>query len=371
MESCESSQTLLARIRFSRWLSMLGWCAVAMLLVRCHNSSSSGTPVQSNNVVHLDLGNAAGTDDDPSLIRALDGNFYLVFLSDRSGSKQLWATRSADGRVWSPPQQITNNADENLFPTLLQTTDGVFHLCWGRFSIAGGGTQHIYYARSTDGLNWNAASQVQLTSGLVGDRVTGMIAVGASELRLYFSSATRSLPGKQFFNDDILVMRSMDRGLTWQPPTLLTSVSSDNEEDRFVSVVQLAPNNFQMVFNRQATSNLFDPTSDVFVATSTDGLNWNAPVQITSDAMDRVHDLWPNFVFAPVAQQWYLSWTSTAYSTGGVVLLPLNGQYPAQAIDLQASKNVGGWSTRVAGPLLIWVNSTTGTPQLWAALNLF
>src|SRR5262245_58619834 len=241
----------LPRTFAARWLALLGWCALALLLVRCDSSNPPSNPPSSPGVRHLDLGNASGTDDDPSLIRARDGAYYLVFLSDRSGSKQLWATRSNDGLLWSTPQQITNNGDENLFPTLLQTDDGVFHLCWNRFSIASGGTQHIYYARSFDGLNWNAASQVQLTSGLVGDRVTGMIAVGASELRLYFTSAQRSLPGKPAFNDDILVMRSADRGLNWQAPELITSVSSDTEEDRFVSVVQAASGSYYMAFNRQ------------------------------------------------------------------------------------------------------------------------
>ena len=52
------------------------------------------------------------------------------------------------------------------------------------------------------------------------------------------------------------------------------------------------------------------------------------------------------------------------------MVLPLGGQYPVQAIDLNSTRGVTGWSTRVAGPLMIWVNSTTGTPQLWAGLNL-
>jgi hypothetical protein len=355
----------------ARLLAVLGWCALALLLVRCDSSNPPENPPPTlGGVRHLDLGNASGTDDDPSLIRALDGAYYLVFLSDRSGSKQLWATRSTDGLLWSTPRQITNNGDENLFPTLLQTDDGVFHLCWNRFSIASGGTQHIYYARSFDGLNWNAAAQVQLTSGLVGDRVTGMIAVGSSELRLYFSSAQRSQLGKPFFNDDLLVMRSLDRGLNWQPPTLLAGASSDTEQDRFVSVIQLAPNNFQMVLNRQASADLIDPTSDVFLASSSDGLAWGAPFQITANAADNVFDLWPNFIFAPVANQWYLSWTSTAFTNGGVVVLPLGGQYPVQAVDLDTARGVVGWSTRAAGALMIWVNSTTGTPQLWAGLNL-
>jgi hypothetical protein len=126
-----------------------------------------------------------------------------------------------------------------------------------------------------------------------------------------------------------------------------------------------------MTFNRQKTADLFDPTSDVFLASSADGLNWSIPQQVTSDSLDQTPDLWPNLVFAPVAQQWYLNWTSTAFVSGGAIALPIGGQYATNAIDLYKRSGIVGWSIRTAGPLAIWVNSTTRTPQLWSAIAPF
>ncbi|HEV8376856.1 MAG TPA: hypothetical protein VGR38_11565, partial [Candidatus Polarisedimenticolia bacterium] len=91
------------------------------------------------------LGNASGGDDDPSLIRAQDGLFYLVFISDRSGNIDLWITSSSDGVAWSAPVQITTSSDEDLYPNLLQSADGAFHLVWHRFEALGTGQSHLYY----------------------------------------------------------------------------------------------------------------------------------------------------------------------------------------------------------------------------------
>src|SRR5262249_26050405 len=143
-------------------------------------------------VTRLELGNGSGTDDDPSLLRAKDGSYYLVFLSDRSGNSDLWVTHSSDGEQWSPPQQITTNPDNDVYPTLLQTSDGMFHLSWSVFATSPPYTQHLYYAESADGLTWPVGSQTPLTVGLVGDRSPSMILVGTSELRIYFSSGQRN-----------------------------------------------------------------------------------------------------------------------------------------------------------------------------------
>jgi hypothetical protein len=319
-------------------------------------------------VRHLDLGNTTGGDDDPTLLRAQDGSYYLVFISDRSGNSDLWATHSSDGLAWSTPQQITTNPDDDQYPTLVQTSDGKFHLSWALFQTSAPYTTHLYYAESTDGLTWPSGAQTALTSGLVGDKAPHMIIVGTSELRVYFSSGQRNPSNTA--NDDLLVMRSPDSGTTWGAPVLIPELSSATQIDRFPWVVQVASTEFDIVFNRQDADNLFDPTSDVFFAVSTDGLTWSSPAQVTSDPSDQIPDLWPNFIYAPVAKQWYASWTSTAFYPGGITVMPAGGAYPAQAMDLHPSLGIEGWSTRVAGPLMVWVDSAaTGKPQLYSAMN--
>ena len=344
-----------------------------LVLFSCSRSSDSDDgPVSvlafpaSYAPVRLDLGNAAGGDDDPSLVRGQDGLFYLVFLSDRSGNADLWITSSANGTAWSAPVQITTSADEDYYPTLLQTPDGTFHLAWHRFEASTTGQSHLYYRTTTTPLNWGAV-ETPITTGVVDDWDCTMIPVGASELRIYFSSAARS--SNPTYNRDLYVVRSTDLGQTWGAPAL-SDASHVSQFDRYPAVLQSGPGQFHLVFQRQDTDAILNATSDLFVADSADGLTWSAPVQITSDVADAQPDLFANFYRAPILDRWVMSWTSTSMTTGGLVSQAVGTSAP---IDLTPILGMGGWSTRVApaaGPssLMVFVASLSGSPQLYAVV---
>lgn len=312
------------------------------------------------------LGNPSGDDDDPSLIRALDGSYYLVFISDRAGNRDLWITRSGDGIAWTPPVQITTSAHEDLYPSLLQTPDGAYHLVWHRFEALTTGQSHLYYRTTTTPLGWGAA-ETPITAGAVDDWDCKMILVGATELRVYFSSAARS--ANPTYNRDIYIVRSPDLGRTWEAPAV-SNVSHGTEFDRYPAVVRYGQGLFHMIFQRQKTDSIVDDTSDLFMADSADGLAWDPPDQITSDGADLQPDVFSSFYRAPIFGQWMMSWTSTAFSTGGLVSRPLAGAPP---VDMTPILGMGGWSMRVAPApdgfsLLIFVSNWNGTPQLYSVI---
>jgi hypothetical protein len=326
----------------------------------------------------LSLGNPGGEDDDPALILAKDNFYYLAYLADVSGNKEIWLTRSSDGINWSSPLQITDNVNEDIYPNLLQTADGTFHLLWQRL-VPATGESHVFYRKTPDPLVWPAAES-QVTSGLVDDTEPMLVASDPNEFLVYFVSAQRgiSLP-KSAYNRDIYSVRSENQGSTWTEPTIITLIEpkSDNVSDRFPRVIKIATNDFRLVFQRQATDNLFDPTGDLMLSSSTNGITWTVPTQITSDPSDSEFDLFPNFIFAPKLGQWTISWLTTHVNstTGGIFNLPLNksGQYPAAAIDLSSIIGISGWSTRIASPssgksLIVFVSSSTGKPQLWSVM---
>jgi hypothetical protein len=354
----------------SRVLAAAALAVFAGSCSRSHGSDDGPVSVLASPALHaptrMALGNDSGGDDDPSLIRAQDGLFYLVFISDRSGNIDLWITSSGDGVAWSAPVQITTSSDEDLYPNLIQSADGAFHLVWHRFEALGTGQSHLYYRTTTTPLSWGS-TETPITTGVVDDWDCKMVPVGAMELRVYFSSAARS--SNPTYNRDIYVVRSTDRGQTWGSP-VLSNVSHVSQFDRYPAVLQLGPTQFQMIFQRHDTDNFLDSTSDLFVATSADGLAWNAPVQITSDMADAQPDLFANFYLAPIYGQWITSWTSTSFSTGGIVNLPVGGASP---IDLTPILGMGGWSTRVAPAsgslsLLVFVSSVSGTAQLYSVI---
>lgn len=310
----------------------------------------------------MDLGGGAAADDDPTLIRAQDGVYYLVFISDRTGNMDLWVTSSGDGATWSAPAQITTDGNEDLYPNLLQSPDGAFHLVWHRFEGLTTGQSHLYYRTTTTPLDWGV-TETPITTGVVDDWDCKLIQVGASELRVYFTSAERS--SNPTYNRDIYVVRSTDLGQNWDAPAI-SDASHVSQSDRYPAVLESAPGQFRMIFQRQDTDALLDSTSDLFMADSTDGLTWNTPVQITSDPSDAVPDVFANFYRAPLLDEWVMSWTSPA----GLISRPVNS---ASAIELSPILGMGGWSTRTAATqggesLLIFVSNDAGTARLFSVL---
>ena len=310
----------------------------------------------------MDLGGGTAADDDPTLIRAQDGQYYLVFISDRSGNMDLWVTSSGDGVTWSAPVQITTDVNEDLYPNLMQSADGAFHLVWHRFEGLSTGQSHLYYRTTLTPLDWGA-SETPITTGVVDDWDCKLIPVGASELRVYFSSAARS--SNPTYNRDIYVVRSTDLGQNWGSPAI-SNVSHVSQSDRYPAVLESAPGQFRMIFQRQDTDAILDATSDLFVADSTDGLTWNAPLQITSDPSDAVADVFANFYRAPLLHKWVMSWTSPA----GLISQPVGS---GSSIELSPVLGMGGWSTRTSAAkdglsLLIFVSNDAGTARLFSVI---
>jgi hypothetical protein len=88
-----------------------------------------------------------GDDEDPAVVRAQDGRFHVVWWSRQRGQVDLFARSSSDGRTWSDERRITNDPEEDYYPSLLQSADGTFHLVWFRLERARA-TMDIWYARS-------------------------------------------------------------------------------------------------------------------------------------------------------------------------------------------------------------------------------
>jgi hypothetical protein len=342
----------------------------------------------------LSMGAPAAANDDPSLVKSQDGFYYLAFLSDRLGTGDIWMARSADGQSWSDPALVASGSEtDEVYPTLLEASTGggvtTFHLSYSRTDRAFPYAGRIVYCRVTythaTGV-FAVAADKAVTSGLIDDREPQMVAVGATDLRIFFSSAARS--NKPQYNRDLYLVISADGGDTWGSPALLktssgTSLSSGSEHDRFPWVAQTSPTRFHLVFQRHVTESIFDPTSDLFVATSSDGLfdNWSEGPQITSDPNDSIHDLFPSVQWIPSAQKWYVTWSSMQYPQGsraGIIGLPIDqlDQFPQAAVDFSGQVKLGGWSARTAvgstanKTLLAFVsNSSTPTPQLFTSAD--
>ncbi|MGZ8521602.1 MAG: sialidase family protein, partial [Candidatus Binatia bacterium] len=62
--------------------------------------------------------------EDPSMILARDGRFYVVWSSKQRGRVDLFISSSADGRTWSDERRVHDVPAEDYYPSLMQTRDG-------------------------------------------------------------------------------------------------------------------------------------------------------------------------------------------------------------------------------------------------------
>ncbi len=306
----------------------------------------------------------AGThDEDPSLIRARDGSYFLAWLSDRDGNDDVYLMRSRDGATWDAPVRVTNHPDPDWYPHLVQTQDGRFHLVWFRAMTVQPFYRHLFHNSSDDGLAWDPQRETQVTDGVADDWAPTLLQTSDGDLLAYFSSQARGQTG----NMELYLSRSHDLGATWQPPLALATANDPARMDMFPSVIERAPGDLAMVWVRYDTAagmNYFDPSSDLYYAQSSDGAAWSQVAAITHDAfVDSVPSL-----YAGLDGARYLLWTSTGPSGAPKpkildLALADRAAWPAAAIDATAAHGMNGYSAQAAATgtagryLGVWVDA--------------
>ena len=286
-------------------------------------------------------------------MRALDGTYMVAWLSDRDepGNDDIYLTRSADGRTWDPPLRTTFHPDSDWYPSLVQTSNGVFHLSWFRAQGAPPYARHTFMLSSNDGVTWNSSADVAVTSGLVDDWCPSMVADANGDLRIYFSSQIRGTSG----NMDLYVTKSVNQGATWSQPAALTSANDDGQVDMFPFVISRSVSDFAMVWVRYdaaATTNYFHSSTDLFYAQSTDGEVWTNVAPITADDAAGYVDSIPTLVQIQGGATWDVAWTSTGPAGPAmprILTMPLaeRNTYPAFAVDRTAGAGMNGYSVHM------------------------
>jgi hypothetical protein len=180
------------------------------------------------------------TPDGTALVMALA--FSGVSLADGSVSAML-ASRSTDGgRTWSAPATLVRDGgaffhDKNTL-TADPTAAGMVYAVWDRLDRAGNGPTLL--ARSTDGgISWEAARAIYSPT------VAGGVSGGVSQtignrVVVLTAGAERGVLVNLFTQIDSVgtqstarlgVMRSTDRGLTWDLPVFLATQQSVGTRD--------------------------------------------------------------------------------------------------------------------------------------------
>jgi hypothetical protein len=209
----------------------------------------------------------------------------------------LFTSRSLDaGATWSLPVALNTNAATDsgldLYPELTTDGAGIWIAVWASADSLGGtiGTDFdILFARSTDGgvtwsppapLNTNAATDVGF------DREPDIVTDGMGTWCSVWRSGD-ALGGTIGADDDILIARSTDGGVTWSLPSPLnTNAGTDTGNDYNPRLATDGSGNWVAVWtSKDSLGGTIGTDEDILTATSTDGgVTWTAPAALNTNA---------------------------------------------------------------------------------------
>lgn len=199
----------------------------------------------------------SGTDYQPSILRAADGNLALVFERlDANVIGDLWVTRSTDdGATWSIPTSVIATSANERHPALLQLGDGSFVL----FYLKGSGavtSYRLFRATSTDGVNFT--EQGQLALGGTGGQLNPHV------IRHPNGTLTMSY---QRLGSGSYVVQSSDNGVTWDQ--LQTTISTGSQLPR----IAYRASDGRYLATYQTGSSVLQ----ILAKTTADVRDWSAP----------------------------------------------------------------------------------------------
>ena len=305
----------------------------------------------------------ADDDEDPSVVLARDGRFYVAWSSKQRGRVDLYISSSVDGRAWTEGRRITDGPAENYNPAMIQTRDGVFHLVWCQLQRKEGRTD-VWYMRSRDGRQWD--KPMSITNRGV-DWAPALYEDTRGELRILWSS-------RRTRNREIWVTRSADGGKNWLAAVQLTR---SPEEDDFPHALQTPDGEHHLVWTRYRRGSAMlelhkDRTSDVVLATSRDGVTWSEPVVASfADPENKHIDILPCVFQDHNKRQVYLSWTSSRTGSRGDILVR-NISTPSSHVFQLTTAEGSDYSAKIVPTrqpgeyLMVWVSTREGKADIFA-----
>ena len=301
--------------------------------------------------------------EDPSIILARDGRFYVVWSSKQRGRVDLFISSSADGRIWSEERRIYDIPAEDYNPALMQSRDGRFHLVWCQLQRKEGRTD-VWYTTSKDGKVWDKPRSIT-NRGI--DWAPTIYEDNKGVLRILWSSRRSS-------SRDIWMTRSVDGGKTWLSPDQVTRSA---EEDDFPHALQAPNGEHYLVWTRYRRGSAMlelnkDKSSDVVLATSRDAVVWSAPVVSSfSDPDNKFVDILPALFHDPDKGEIFVGWTSGRTGVRGDILARSITSPSSQVFQLTQSE-ASDYSAKIVPTrqhgeyLMVWVSTHEGKPDIYA-----
>jgi len=290
---------------------------------------------------------------------------FVAWFSDRGGNSDIYVTSTANGTDWSAPVRVTTHAAGDFNPHLIQDEQGTFHLVWFRWEALFRGT--IRYNSSRDGRAWDPATEVAVTTEAgVDDWVPTLARLADGTLRVYFVSTLRDPSNR---TSEVYVASRAPGAASFSPVVKAAGINSATEHDH-LPFASRTGSDVSLVWVRHDTTEplpWLNHKSDVLASTSPDGLAWQAPTRVTSDA-GNVVNLFPS-MFVTLDDRWLTLWLSTRTGSPRVFEVPLGSV--GAAAGTQVASLPEGYSHKVAATptagvyLAAWVQGPEGSQDVY------
>jgi hypothetical protein len=307
-------------------------------------------------------------DEDASVLLAKDGTIFVAWFSDRGGNADVYITSTKNGRDWTSPVRVTTHAGGDFYPNLVQDDAGLFHLTWFRWTSLQVG--NIIYNTSPDGLTWNTANELMATKALnVDDWVPSLTVRPDGAVLIYFVSKKRSITGTQ--QNDLYLARKQPGAADFDVVVGALNVNVPNEHEHLPFIARTGSTYTLMWVRHDLTQELpwLNPKSDLYYATSSDGIAWSAPAKFNNDG-GNVVNLFPQ-LYETQEDSWRLLWLSTRNGDAMPFETPVAslGTYPTGVVA--SSSLPSGYSHRIAPTpvpgryIAVWVQGAVGSEEVY------
>ena len=327
---------------------------IGFLLLSACNSDESN---HFNTTPPKQLTQNTGKDEDPTVIQAQDGKFYLAYFSDQDGNSEIWMTKSSNGTSWETPWKIIADPAGDFYPQLFQGIDGTFYLTWFRIAFdtnLQNYTFHVWFARSDDAINWEGHKQLSEAVSTF-NWVPSITEDQNGDLLVAYVS------GRLDANKEIYLIRSDDKGVNWSSPTRITQNALS---DDYPFIMQNDNGEYLLTWSRVDESfGAFNPTAENLLVTSTDGLTWSAPQVISPpDPTTDFTDILPHLCSETSGNKISVAWTSDRSGVGGDIFSSPLDQAGSNTF-IQLTQGGTSYSCRLTPTqtksiyMMVWVSS--------------
>jgi hypothetical protein len=253
--------------------------AVTLLGILGPSARAAPTPPFFSPTVQVDQAPAyaAGT---PSLAVGTDGWTYVAFAGwgGPVTGTDVFFTKSRDGRAWTTPIRVNNDAGgaTQSEPSLTLDASNNIYIVWTDTRL---GNNDVFFSKSTDGgLSFTANVRANdVTTNSQSEPSVAVDPTNSHFIHVVWTDTRNPATGA-----DIYYINSTDGGLSFNPPSVRINTDAGNAEQGMPHVA-VAPDRSVDVVWRDPRNAAKGP--DIYFAKSMDfGVTWNPPVIVNDDA---------------------------------------------------------------------------------------